>query len=99
MRSSLSGIVDTADGIRVTVRVVPNARHESVFIEQDETVALRIRAPPIKGKANREILRWFSKKLDISNSRIQIVSGLRSDLKIVEILGIDRNTLLAAVQQ
>ncbi len=94
-----SGIVDTADGIRVTVHVVPNARHESVSIEHDDILTMRVRAPPIKGKANREILKWFSKKLDIPNSRIQIVSGLRSDQKIIGILGIDRKTFLAALQQ
>jgi len=99
MRGSQSGIVDTVDGIRVTVHVVPNARHDSISIEQDDTVTMRVRAPPTKGKANREILKGFSKKLDIPNSRIQIVSGLRSDQKIIEIVGIDRKTFLAALQR
>ena len=95
---SQSGIFETGVGIRVTVHVAPNARHESIFVEQDGIVTMRIRAPPLKGKANREIIRCFSKKLKIPNSRIRIVSGLRSDQKIIEILGIDPKTFLDIFQ-
>jgi uncharacterized protein (TIGR00251 family) len=68
-------------------------------MERDGSVTMRVHAPPVKGKANREIVKWLSKKLGRPSSQIRIVSGLHSDLKIVEMLGIDRARFLAVVLQ
>jgi len=92
-------ITDITNGIRVAVHCAPNAKETSILIERDGSVTMRVHAPPVKGKANREIVKWFSKKLDRPGSHIRIVSGLHSDLKILEIFGIDREIFLAAVQQ
>jgi uncharacterized protein (TIGR00251 family) len=58
-----------------------------------------VHAPPVKGKANREIVKWLSKKLRKQNSHIRIVAGIRSNLKILEISGVDERSFLEAIRQ
>jgi uncharacterized protein (TIGR00251 family) len=91
--------MDITNGIRVAVHCAPNARETSILVERDGSITMRVHAPPVKGKANREIVRWLSKKLDRPGSQIRIVSGLHSDLKILQILGTNRESFLAAVQE
>jgi uncharacterized protein (TIGR00251 family) len=56
--------------------------------EPDGTLVMRVAAPPEKGKANREIVRWIAKKLGKSSSHVKIIAGSHSNLKIVEISGV-----------
>ena len=49
----------------------------------DEYVRIKISAPPIENKANKELISFCSKLFDINKSKIQIVSGDKSKLKKV----------------
>jgi uncharacterized protein (TIGR00251 family) len=92
-------VTDTADGVRVALHCIPNAKETSILVEHDGGITMRVHAPPTKGKANREIVKWLSKKLRTSSSQIRIISGLHSNLKTVEILRMNRESFLAAIQQ
>jgi uncharacterized protein (TIGR00251 family) len=48
---------------------------------------MHVSAPPTKGKANREIVRWLSKRLGTSSSNVQLVAGFHSNVKVIEITG------------
>ena len=48
---------------------------------------MHVAAPPMKGKANREIIKWLSKKLQTSSSNVQVIAGLHSTMKTIEIAG------------
>jgi uncharacterized protein (TIGR00251 family) len=86
------------DGIRVVIHVVPNAKETKILIECDGSLMMRVHAPPVKGKANREITKWLSKRLGKPSSQVRIVAGLTSNLKTLEISGMDRNAFLEAIQ-
>jgi uncharacterized protein (TIGR00251 family) len=86
-------------GILITVHVVPNARETKILVERDGAVTMRVHAPPVKGKANRELVKWLSKKLGTPSSRIRIVTGLTSNLKVIAVAGIDKNSFLEAIGQ
>jgi uncharacterized protein (TIGR00251 family) len=92
-------IVRTENGIRIVVHVVPNAKETRLQLEIDGSLLMRVDAPPVKGKANRQIAKWFSKKLRKPNSEIRIVAGLASRTKTLEITGIDEGTFLEAIGQ
>jgi len=62
----------------------------------DGSLMMRVNAPPIKGKANREIVKWLSKKLKKPSSQVRIIAGLTSNLKTLKIIGIDESTFLEA---
>ncbi len=91
-------VADTQHGIRITIHVVPNAKETKVVLEPDGSITMRVHAPPFKEKANREIVKWLSKKLGRPNSQIRIVAGMHSNLKAVEITGMDRSSFLEVVR-
>lgn len=92
-------IVQTENGIRVTIHATPNAKRTEILMESDGAVTMRVHAPPVKGKANREIVKWLSKKLRRPTSQIRIVAGTRSNLKTLEIVGMDGKSFLEALGQ
>jgi uncharacterized protein (TIGR00251 family) len=92
-------IKGTGNGIRIVVHVVPNAKETKLQLEIDGSLLMRVDAPPVKGKANREIAKWFSRKLRKPSSQIRIVAGLASRTKTLEITGIDEGSFLQAIGQ
>jgi uncharacterized protein (TIGR00251 family) len=97
MRTLTAPIVGTQDGIRITIHVVPNAKGTEILLERDGGITMRVHAPPVKGKANREIVKWLSKKLRRPSSQIRIVNGIRSNLKAIEIIGMDERSFAETI--
>jgi len=58
---------------------------EFLKIEKDQ-INIGVKSKPIKGEANKEIIKKIAKHLKISSSLIQIKSGYKSSEKIIEIL-------------
>ena len=85
------------DGIRIVVHVVPNAKETRILMDINGSLVIRVHAPPIKGKANREIVKWLSKKLKKPSSQVRIIAGLTSNHKTLEIIGISESTFLEAI--
>ncbi len=71
--------------VRITVQVQPNARRNEVLGFADGVLQIRIAAPPLKGKANRELTAFLSQLFDISKSCILLERGERSRRKVVAI--------------
>ncbi len=72
--------------MQIYVKAKPNAKVSRVTRWIDEkTVEIAIHAPPKEGKANAELIRFLSEKLNTSKSSIEIVSGQMAKLKRVEI--------------
>ena len=82
----------------LTLQVQPNARHNQVLGFEDGILRLKIAALPIEGKANKELISFLSKTLYTSNSNITIERGLTSKVKIVTILGLDRNQIYERIE-
>jgi uncharacterized protein (TIGR00251 family) len=91
-------IASTEDGILITVHVIPNASQTGILLERDGGITMRVNALPVKGKANREIVKWLSKKLRTPSSRIRILAGLTSSLKVIAIIGMNEEAFLEAIR-
>ena len=49
----------------------------------EQTIKIRIKAVPEKGKANEELIKFLSKELSIPKDKITIISGKSTQLKLV----------------
>jgi uncharacterized protein (TIGR00251 family) len=67
------------------VRVKPNARESVLSPQPDGTWVARVKAPPVDGKANTELLALVAQQFGVSRSRVRIRSGAASRIKFVEI--------------
>jgi uncharacterized protein (TIGR00251 family) len=76
-------------GAALPVRVIPRAsRNEIVEILSDQTVKIRLTAPPVENKANEELIMFLADVLDLPKSRLDIVAGEKGRDKLVSILDI-----------
>ncbi len=73
---------------RITVQVQPNARENRVVRFEGGVWHVRIAAPPVKGKANRELIEFLSDILGVSKSGITIEKGMTSRRKVIAIEGV-----------
>ena len=84
---------------RLTVKVHPRAKRSALAGRLGDAWKLSLAAPPVDGKANDECVRFFAELAGVPRSRVRIVMGLTSRLKVVEIEGVteaELETRLAA---
>ncbi len=79
---------------RIVVRVQPNATRSEVLGFKDGCLRVKIAAPPIKGKANQELLRFLSGILKVSKGDITIRKGMTSKTKVIGISGLSQEQLM-----
>ena len=77
----------------INIRVVP--RSSKVKIEEfgQDQYKIKLTSPPVDGEANEQLVRVLASKLSIPSNQIEIVSGAKSRLKRVRIIGVDRDKL------
>ena len=71
----------------ITVQVQPSASRNQVMRYTDGVLHVRIAAPPIRGKANQELVKFLSKVLGVSKSSVTIEKGATSRRKVVLVAG------------
>ena len=86
-----------SDHVRLTVHVKPLRNETRLLCDPDGTLTMQVAAPPAKGKANREIIRWLSKRLGTSSSNVQLVAGIHSNMKVIEIRGMTDAAVVVAL--
>lgn len=81
-------------GIRLAVKVTPNARRNEIIGEREGVLHIKIAAAPEKGKANKELTNFLAEKSGIRKSFITIIKGHTSRNKVISIQGISVGDLL-----
>lgn len=70
------------------MRVTPNAsKSEIIGMDEEGVLRIRLQAPPVEGKANKELVKFLAGVLGIKKKEISILSGEKSRIKTIEILG------------
>ena len=90
---TIRSLLEEIDGkVRLTVYVKPEAQRTALTLEGDELV-FYTREPPIEGRANADLVRFLASVLGVSGKQIEIIHGWRSRVKVVEIRGLDAETV------
>jgi len=74
--------------IKIRVQVHPNARCNELQGEKDGIWFLKIAAPPVRGRANQELVKFLGDVLRISKSDLEIEKGLTGRRKLIAISGL-----------
>jgi len=67
------------------VRVKPNARTSGVEEASDGTFVVRVKAPPVDGKANAEVVEVVAAHFGVGKAQVSIKSGASGRMKLVTI--------------
>lgn len=82
------------DSIVMTIHVIPGSKLNQIMGYMDNgPLKIKIKAKPLGGKANKELIKFLSDILEIKESCLEITSGLSSRNKIVRICGINESIL------
>jgi len=82
---------------RLSVRVTPNASHNEVTSFTDEVLHVKIAAVPEKGKANKELIDYLSRTLDVSKSSVRLIKGQTSRNKVITVDGLSREDIIRRI--
>lgn len=82
------------DGVCLRIKVIPRAsKTEFCGITGDE-VKIKLRSPPVDGKANKALIEFLSESFGISKSSIELISGETSRNKRVLLHGVSEESVL-----
>ncbi len=76
----------------LSLKIKPNAKKNEIIIDDSGNIKIKIKAPPVDGKANKELIKFLSEIFDVPKSYIEILSGETSSIKRVKVMG-DENKL------
>lgn len=78
---------------RIPFKVAPGASRTEIVGTLGNAVKVRVAAPPEKGKANAELFKLVARRLGVSRSAITLVSGESAREKVLEIVGLQEETV------
>lgn len=73
--------------IIIEIKATPNAKSSSIYIDKADKLCIRLVSIAEDGKANQELIKVIAKKLDISRTSVELVSGMKNRLKRIRITG------------
>ena len=85
----------SATETKISIRVHPNAARSELAGFTDGILQVRVTAPPVKGRANKEAIAVLSKSLDVSRGTLTIIRGHTGRNKVVAITGLSREEVMA----
>ena len=77
--------------MKLALKVTPGAKRNEVLGWEDDypqvgrVLKLKIAAPPVEGKANKEIVLFLAKTLGIPKSAVELVHGTSGRIKLAEV--------------
>ncbi len=81
---------------KITVRVTPRAGRNSIDgYAAGGVLRVRIAAAPADGKANEAVLHLLAKALGVPPTRVAVVAGATSRVKIIEVNGLSEAAIQA----
>lgn len=89
----------TADGIRFFVKVVPASSRTDLAGVLDGMLKIKVAAPAEKGKANQHLTAYLSRLFGVRKNQIQILSGVASAVKQLQVAGVASEALQQALEQ
>ncbi len=88
------GIESTPDGVSIRVYIAPRASVNKVVGAHNGALKVALTAPPVEGAANRALVKFLAKILNVPKSAVTLLSGHTARNKVVGISGISREDAL-----
>ncbi|BET65299.1 hypothetical protein ASA1KI_02170 [Opitutales bacterium ASA1] len=91
-RSAAPAVAATAStaapACRVLFKVTPGAPRDEVLGAHGDAVRIKLRAPPVDGRANAALLAFLADRLDLRTDALRIVTGETARTKLVSVSGL-----------
>jgi uncharacterized protein (TIGR00251 family) len=81
---------------RLSLKVVPGSSRDEIVGWLGDSLKVKVKAPPEKGRANEAVIALLADRLGIDASSIAVVTGHGSPAKVVAVEGMDDETIRQA---
>ena len=85
-----------ANGVSLTLTIAPRSGRDEIVGLAGDAIKIRLKAPPIEGRANEALLDFLAKRLALPRSALAITAGATARRKVVHANGI---TVAVAAQR
>ena len=82
-----AALLPAGDAVLLRVAARPGASATAVVGLQGDALKVSVAAPPEKGKANDELVRWLAKALGLKRAQVTLARGETSRDKVLRISG------------
>lgn len=79
---------------KISLRIYPNATRNEVVGFAEGVLKVKVSAPPVKGKANRELIAFLSQVLGVGKGSLTIIKGHTSRNKVIAIDGLSQEEVI-----
>ena len=83
----------------LSLYVQPRGGQDAIIGLHGEAVKLRLSAPPVDGRANKAVIVFWSKFLNIPKSCVTIKSGLQSRMKKIVLTGVSEEQVRGLIEK
>ncbi len=81
-------LVPDGDDVLLMILAQPKSSRNAVADVVDGRLKIRLKAPPVDGAANKELIAFLAKTLSVPKSGLEIVSGHTGRRKTVRVSGL-----------
>lgn len=71
--------------LKKQIKVKPGAKEQRIVTNEDGSLTVYLKSPPVDGKANAELIELMAETYRVSKSKVTIKLGSTSRTKLVEI--------------
>lgn len=77
--------------MKIALKVTPGARKNEILGWEEDypqigrVLRVKIAAPPVEGKANKEIVTFMAKTLGIPKSSVELLHGSTGRIKLIQV--------------
>ncbi|MBI4743302.1 MAG: YggU family protein [Actinobacteria bacterium] len=89
----------SGDSFVLDVWIQPRSSRTEIVGSYRETLKIKIKAPPVEGKANQECLRFLASFFDVKKNQIKLISGETGRLKRIAISGISYEEIVSKLEK
>jgi uncharacterized protein (TIGR00251 family) len=82
----------------IKVKVLPRSSRTEIAGKENDVYRVKITDPPVKGKANKALIKFLSEKVGVPRGDVEIVSGKTGRLKTVRIRGLSAGDIARALE-
>ncbi len=83
----------------IRIKLLPKSSRNQVVGREGDHFKVKVTAPPVEGRANKALIELLAKKLGVSKSHIEIISGKSSRLKSIRIDGLSIEEITRKVEK
>ena len=87
------------NGIRFSATIQPKSSKNTIVGFYDESLKIKLTAPPVEGAANKACIKFLAKQLGVSPANISIVTGLTGRKKTIQIDDFSEEEFLQTIEQ